>query len=124
MSSPRCGRIAPGSHVKVVGIDGGRAQIMIPGTHNTGWVSIQKGGRVLLGRDLDWDGHMERMQPPWESNEEMARVLERLDPQRSLVQGATRNAEMRRKREQWKQRQVDEAIKMLNLLSAEMIQTV
>ena len=77
-----------------------------------------------MGRDLDWDGHMERMQPPWESNEEMARVLERLDPQRSLVQGATRNAEMRRKREQWKQRQVDEAIKMLNLLSAEMIQTV
>lgn len=126
-SSARCGKLKPGSHVEVVAVEGTRAEIKLPGKGTTGWITTEKDGQVLLGRDFDWEGHIDRVKPAWESNEEMARVLEQLDPTRASTSPrnnivALRIGDSRRKRDEWARRHMDETVKHLNTLSIKLFE--
>ena len=117
--TPRCGRLAAGSHAEVVTVEGTRAEIRLPSSRHgeTGWVTAEKQGRVLLGRDFDWEGHIERVQPFRTANPQIARLLDRLDPIISGRADAARNADSRRKQVEWSRRQEDNLVRLLNELS-------
>ena len=118
--SRRCGRLPAGARAEVLQVEGTRAEIRLPGSRDgvTGWVTIEKpDGRVLLGRDFDLEGHLERMAPHGSAaGSAIGQVLERLDP-RNAENEIARNAEKRRVRDKWKSRQEEEAVNMLNKLS-------
>ena len=126
-SSRRCGKLKSGTYAQILGIEGNRAEIRIPGKTATGWVTTEQSrGKVLLGLDIDWDHHVERMKPAKDSifaadNMEdigMSRLVARLDP--SNIAGASdagRNADRRRKQEEWTSRREQESVKLLNAIS-------